>query len=257
MAYPENKKAGGTMTDLTGTAALIALRKAGGGGGSLITKTIETNGVYRASDDHAAGYSQVTVDVSEDTEYGYFTHNGVYNPTEGKGFYSVEVDVDVENTVDIRSGTPVNDITKIACPDARIYDDVMDFSVGVVLLNVWQVAVYTYDSEGSSSFEGRGYILQGGVVRPNQTWIESWSIDSANQTVTVIANFNTTGYDYVVPYDHCQLPADHLVPGTANHYHYDRGEFIIGTITVPVSSLYDSDTGEYFGDSSHQMQLVN
>lgn len=245
------------MTDLTGTAALIALRKAGGGTGTLITKTIEANGIYEARYDHADGYSEVTVDVSEDTEYGWFTDNGVYSPDAGLGYYSVEVDVEVESSVGIRSGTPINDITKIACPGARLYDDVMDFSVGVDFYNIWQVAVYTYGSEGSASFQGRGYILQGGSVRPNQTWIESWSIDAANQTVTVIANFNTTGYDYVVPYDYCQLPADHLIPGTANHYHYDRGEFIIGTITVPVSSLYDAETGEYFGDTSHQMRLIN
>lgn len=243
------------MTDLTGTAALIALRKAGGGSGTLITKTIEANGVYEASDDNADGYSQVTVDVSEDTEYGWFTDNGTYNPSDGKGFYSVEVDVEVENTANIRPGTPINDILKIACPGTKVYDNTMGFSVGVNFYNIWQVAVYTYDSEGYSSFKGRGYIMQGGVVRPNNVWIESWSIDATNQTVTVVANFNTTGYDYVIPYDYCQLPADHLVPGTQNHYHYSSGEFIIGTIIVPVSELYDSDTGEYFGDITHQIQL--
>ena len=141
------------MTDLTGTAALIALRKAGGGSSTLITKTIEANGVYEASDDNADGYSQVTVDVSEDTEYGWFTDNGTYNPSDGKGFYSVEVEV--ESTADIRPGTPINDITKIVCPGTNLVDNDMGVSVKVDFRNIWQVAVYD-----GSYYMGGGYILR-------------------------------------------------------------------------------------------------
>lgn len=39
-------------------------KAAGGGGSTLITKTITTNGTYTAEDDNADGYSEVTVDVS-------------------------------------------------------------------------------------------------------------------------------------------------------------------------------------------------
>lgn len=44
--------------------ARVSALEAGGGGGTLIEKTITANGIYNASDDGADGYSQVTVEVS-------------------------------------------------------------------------------------------------------------------------------------------------------------------------------------------------
>lgn len=44
-------------------ATCIGTIQTGGGGTTLITKTITANGTYNASSDNADGYSQVTVTV--------------------------------------------------------------------------------------------------------------------------------------------------------------------------------------------------
>lgn len=223
----------------------------------LIPKTIEANNVYDPADDNADGYSQVIVNVNDETNYGWFSENGTYYPESGIGYYYVDVDVEGEAvSLNIKQGTALSDITKITCPNVNVVDADMDVWVNHTLLNGWQVAVYSGTMDDTSgSYMGGGYIMQGGTVRPNQVWIESFNIDPTTQYATVVANFNTTGYDYVVPYGDCQLPADHLVPGTSNHYHYDSGEWIIGTIPVYIPQLYNSETGEYYGDPTHQMKL--
>lgn len=47
-----------------GTYTVKVEKQSGGGGATLITKTITTNGTYNAEDDDADGYSSVTVNVS-------------------------------------------------------------------------------------------------------------------------------------------------------------------------------------------------
>ena len=52
----------------------IALAKIVGGGGgesTLITKTINANGVYNASSDNADGYNKVTVQLPDGDEVSY------------------------------------------------------------------------------------------------------------------------------------------------------------------------------------------
>lgn len=65
------------VTDTTATASDVASGKyfytsagvrtqgtnSGGGGGTIVSKTITTNGTYNASDDNADGYSPVTVNI--------------------------------------------------------------------------------------------------------------------------------------------------------------------------------------------------
>ncbi len=54
-----------TGQSLAALEARVSALEAGGGGGTLIEKTITENGVYNASDDNADGYSQVTVNVPQ------------------------------------------------------------------------------------------------------------------------------------------------------------------------------------------------
>lgn len=56
------------ITELT--ARVEALERGGGGGGvTLITRSIDSNGTYDAADDNADGYYRVDVDVPEDPDY--------------------------------------------------------------------------------------------------------------------------------------------------------------------------------------------
>lgn len=67
-------------TDTAGTSFTLKIEKqVGGGGSTLITKTITANGTYDAEDDDADGYSSVTVNVSGGGGLVYET--GTYTPT--------------------------------------------------------------------------------------------------------------------------------------------------------------------------------
>jgi len=58
-----------------GSIKALAIAKAVGGGGggeaTLITKTIDANGVYNASSDNADGYKKVTVQLPDGDEVSY------------------------------------------------------------------------------------------------------------------------------------------------------------------------------------------
>ncbi len=61
---------GGTSAQLEWPQGFVdAVGAISGGGSTLITKTITANGTYNASDDSADGYSEVTVNVSNNREY--------------------------------------------------------------------------------------------------------------------------------------------------------------------------------------------
>ena len=64
---------------LYGSFTLVIEKQVGGGGSTLITKTITQNGTYDAEDDDADGYSSVTVNVSGGGGLVYET--GTYTPT--------------------------------------------------------------------------------------------------------------------------------------------------------------------------------
>lgn len=77
-------------------------KSAGGGGGStIITKTITANGTYSAEDDDADGYSEVTVNVS-----GGGSPTLYYNSASNGTLYA-------ENTI-IDSATPTSALKKLA-----------------------------------------------------------------------------------------------------------------------------------------------
>lgn len=84
-------------------AYLDAILKGGGGGGgsTLISKNITANGTYKAQDDNADGYSEVSVAVSPNTGTKNITDNGIYNAASDglDGYSSVEVDVSGGGTV--------------------------------------------------------------------------------------------------------------------------------------------------------------
>lgn len=68
----------------------------GGGGATLITKSVTANGTYNAQDDNADGYSQVSVAVPSPTlVQKNITQNGTYNPQadNADGYSQVTVNV--------------------------------------------------------------------------------------------------------------------------------------------------------------------
>lgn len=67
--FAEDSSAFGTYT------AKVEKITGGGGGSTLIEKSITTNGVYNASDDDADGYSKVTVNVSGGTSKNFQVSN--------------------------------------------------------------------------------------------------------------------------------------------------------------------------------------
>lgn len=70
-AYSAVQTKGGTIPSNKNTNNLATAINSisGGGGATLITKTITENGTYDATDDNADGYSQVTVNVIPTSEY--------------------------------------------------------------------------------------------------------------------------------------------------------------------------------------------
>lgn len=73
---------GGTSASLTFPTDFVSAINAisGGGGSTLITKSITANGTYNASSDSADGYSQVTVNVPTGSG-GLEFESGTYEPT--------------------------------------------------------------------------------------------------------------------------------------------------------------------------------
>lgn len=70
-AYDAVQTKGGTIPSDKNTNNLATAISSitGGGGATLITKTITENGTYDATDDNADGYSEVTVNVVPSSEY--------------------------------------------------------------------------------------------------------------------------------------------------------------------------------------------
>lgn len=58
-----NQTTGASDTTLSAAVSTLIAGYGGGGGSTLITKSITANGTYNASDDSADGYSQITVNV--------------------------------------------------------------------------------------------------------------------------------------------------------------------------------------------------
>lgn len=86
-AYTACNGKGATMPatqDLTNLATCISTIQTGGGGSTLITKTITANGTYNASSDNADGYSSVTVNVSGGSDPIGILFQGEVNSTTGE-----------------------------------------------------------------------------------------------------------------------------------------------------------------------------
>lgn len=59
------------MSGIKAIAIAKATASGGGGEATLITKTIDANGVYNASSDNADGYKKVTVQLPDGDEVSY------------------------------------------------------------------------------------------------------------------------------------------------------------------------------------------
>lgn len=152
------------------------------GGGTLITKSIDTNGTYNANADEADGYSSVTVAVPPTPlDNLNATANGEYNPTTGRGFGKVTVAVPASSVwID-------NDNTKTLTSQVKADGDVRLYFNGMSLSGVDSIAnmplkirqylftngndvIYTkaYDSDKETQI---------GWVGLYQNSIRLWSID--------------------------------------------------------------------------------
>lgn len=243
------------MTDLAGTAALIALRKAGGGGGepSLTTKYIDENGTFYARDDGYDGYSQVEVDAYPSTTEGSFYDNGIYEPDPGfVGFY--EIYVEVTTVLPMKIGTTVDDISKIICRNDRIIDrDYDDLAIYIDSLNIKMVSIIA-ESPNDYSRLSTGYLQEGGYLSYPDWDTLQWTMDS-NGLITGSIYWGPFGYnsqgrylgDRVWPYGMMVLDPAHLDPNTG-YYHYDPGEQALATFSC--QTYYDG-----WGDPSHRLAI--
>lgn len=240
------------MTDLTGTAALVALSKTGSGTPSLTTKYIDEVGTFRASDDGYDGYSEVEVDAYPYTDYIHITDNGVYEPPDGiAGYYEAYVDVSL--ALPLKVGTTMDDISKIICRNDRVVDaDCGNYSLYVDSLNIWWVAIYA-ESPDDYSRLAAGYVMQGGSQSTNPDWSTlEWTIDS-NGLITGSIYWGPFGYNHqgkylgysVVRSGMIQLEESHRNPDTG-YYEYEPGEQAYSTFSC--QTYFDN-----FGDPSHHM----
>ena len=152
-------------SSLYGTYTIKLERITGGGGSTLIEKSITANGVYNASDDSADGYSKVTVSVS-----GGSSKN-----------------VQTSQTTDRRNNTALGSINSLTCSTAGTYDV------------YWTCA----RSNTSQTWGSQLYIGGSSYGTENTTWtnnvqtnhLENVSI-SANQTVAVYGRSRSGYYIY-------------------------------------------------------------
>ena len=153
-------------SSLYGTYTVKVWQESGGGGGStLIEKTITANGTYDAEDDDADGYSSVTVNVS-----GGSTKN-----------------VQTNQTTDRRNSTSLGSINSLTCSKAGTYDV------------YWTCA----RSNTSQTWGSQLYIGGTAYGTENTTWtnnvqtnhLENVSI-SANATVAVYGRSRSGYYIY-------------------------------------------------------------
>lgn len=94
-------------------------------GGVLKTKTIRANGTYRAYDDDADGYSQVTVNITPNVQSKTVTANGTYSAASESldGYSVVTVNVSSSGGFDFTTGAAAGSLNQGYATSTLLLDD--------------------------------------------------------------------------------------------------------------------------------------
>ena len=117
-----------------------AISESGGGGSAtLIEKSVTSNGTYKASDDEADGYSQVSVSVSPNVGTKSITENGTYAASSDSldGYSSVTVNVGGSvPTLTLHSGKINLSNGQISADSNYYYSDYFDAPNGNLMFDL-------------------------------------------------------------------------------------------------------------------------
>lgn len=135
---------GGTSASLTFPSDFVSAINAisGGGGATLITKSITANGTYNASSDSADGYSQVTVTVPTGSS-GLTFETGTYEPsanTAGEKILFANAHSEAPVFVNMVDATGTADTTSNTNMEFMWYDFYKLYGIGMP----WSASAFRY-----------------------------------------------------------------------------------------------------------------
>ena len=179
-----NTKTGKTDLDLTNAVDSLISGYGTGKDAKLITKVIDSNGTYKASNDGADGYSQVTVAVPSvvgDSIVGTWVFNDIIDI---EGFPYVELGVDFEC-----NGTSYNKMGRVESYDdfCAVYNYMFRWWYGTGNADYYHVYGLWYGEDGWTD-DYKTITITGGVGVTNPafiTWLKANAFPQRSGIITV------------------------------------------------------------------------